>query len=162
MNLVKIKHQDERGEAHYPLYEIDEANDAGISYKDWRKCEEGEWAITDDNIVCQVLTKKVYADNKDRKRIYYRFPFGSKVFKSSSYGRVKVEARGRDYTIIKDGTIVYKKKSDKFHENFVTAYAASFDPDIATALVHQNPTKSQITNGRKFSRSLCTIFRKLT
>ena len=159
MKLVKIQHRDDRGEINYPLYTEEEAKDTGITYKHWTKCEEGDYGISDDGIVCQLITKKVYSSEKGKKRLYYRFPFGEKIFRESSIGRVKLEAKDRDYTLIKDGTIVYKKNPDSEHRDFATAYAVAFDPDLATALTHKNPTQKQIAWGRKFSKT--ETFRKM-
>lgn len=41
----------------WAVYSKEEADEAGIEYVPWREAEEGEWALTDDNYVCQVVRK---------------------------------------------------------------------------------------------------------
>lgn len=55
-----------------------EAKQRGIEYKPWRDCEEGDWALTDDGYVCEVVkVMGPYRETSSRgyTRYQYTFPF---------------------------------------------------------------------------------------
>jgi len=59
MRLEKYK------DKYYQLYTVEEAHNSGIAYKkDWRNAEEGNYVLTDDNMVVPVL--KIKRIGKDR------------------------------------------------------------------------------------------------
>jgi len=72
---IKINHKD-KGLTEYPIYRLGDAELDGIPFKNWQKCDAGDWAVTDDGYVAEVITKKVYYDARKRKSFYYRMPFG--------------------------------------------------------------------------------------
>jgi len=160
MQMVRIQHRDERGRVNYPLYTKSEADKEKIEYKYWKECEPGDWALSDDDHVCQLLDIKTYRSRDKTARHHYRFPFGYVSFMNSQRKSIKCIAGGRDYTIIKDGCLVYKdKKRGNDKKNFVAAFAATGDADLATAILYPNPSERKITNGRKFIKT--EQFRKM-
>ena len=93
MYTITINHKD-KGLTEYPIYLLDDAKKEGISFKNWQKCEEGEWASTDDGYVAKVIKKKSYTDDAGRKSYYYRMPFGY-IMWNPKYPNKKFCAGGR-------------------------------------------------------------------
>lgn len=75
MFTIEINHRD-KGPTTYSIYTKNEAVSKGLDYKHWQKANEGDYAITDDEYVALVISKKTYYDHNKRQSFYYRMPFG--------------------------------------------------------------------------------------
>ena len=76
---IDINHRDQ-GKVVYTVYRKNEAEDKEIEYKYWRNAEEGDYAISDDDYVSKVISKRVYKATDGRDSIYLRFPWGNTFF----------------------------------------------------------------------------------
>lgn len=56
-NRLKKAHEDR------VIYTLDEAIENGIVYKPWIECVEGEWGLSDDGYVTELINKKQYGDD---------------------------------------------------------------------------------------------------
>jgi|TARA_Y100000310_G_scaffold2652_1_gene3426 hypothetical protein len=61
----------------YHIYMKEEADDQGIEYTEWKKCEPGHYSVTDDGWVALLLKKKTYTNKNGVSNTYYVFPFKS-------------------------------------------------------------------------------------
>jgi hypothetical protein len=72
----------------FDVFTKEEATTLGIKYKkDWRNADKGDWILTSDNKVLQVL-KKRQENKKDRKKpvVYIRTGYGEvPTYKSNIY-----------------------------------------------------------------------------
>lgn len=59
---IKIRGKESRV---YPIYTKAEADELGIDYKPWREAEAGDYIISDDGIVGELLYKKPIVDQSD-------------------------------------------------------------------------------------------------
>ena len=115
MYTIKIEHRDV-GLTEYPIYSQEEADKEGIKYKHWQKCDKGDWALTDDGYVAEVIKKKSYFDADKRESLYYRMPFGY-IMWNPKYPNKRFACGGRDsnttftgkpYIEVKNGSDRYK------------------------------------------------------
>lgn len=63
----------------FTVYTKEEADSLGISYKDLVYCDAGDWCITTDGYVCQVIRRVVYPDTSHyhhRNTTVWYFGFG--------------------------------------------------------------------------------------
>lgn len=93
MFTIEINHRD-KGPTTYSIYTKDEAVFEGLDYKHWQKADEGDYAITDDEYVALVISKKTYYDHNKRQSFYYRMPFGY-IMWNSKYPNKKFNCGGR-------------------------------------------------------------------
>jgi len=63
------------------VYTVEEAGEEGLEVVNWREAVTGQWALTDDGYVAQVLNHKSYQNARKQVRKYMRFVF-CKVFVS--------------------------------------------------------------------------------
>ena len=56
MYTIDIKHRDQ-GLVSYKVYRKNEADNEKINYKYWKEAQEGDYAISDDEYVSQIITK---------------------------------------------------------------------------------------------------------
>ena len=61
----------------YFIYMEEEAKAKEIQYTHWKKCEPGQFSVTDDGWVGQLLKKKTYTNKNGVSNTYYVFPFKS-------------------------------------------------------------------------------------
>ena len=92
MYVISINHK--KGKADYEILTKDEANERKIEYKYWKDAEEGDWAISDDDWVAEVIRKKEYPSNRSWTNIYLRLPWGYTFF-STKHPSKKFNAEGR-------------------------------------------------------------------
>ena len=114
MYTIKIEHRD-IGLTEYPIYRQEEADIERIPYKHWQKCEEGDWALTDDYYVAKVIKKKSYFDDQKRESLYYRMPFGY-IMWNPKYPNKHFACGGRDSNTTFTGKsgIEVKNGSDRY------------------------------------------------
>ena len=65
MFVITIKHKD-IGPTEYPVYTKNEADSKDITYLHWQQANAKQWALTDDDYVAKVISKKSYQD-KDKE-----------------------------------------------------------------------------------------------
>ena len=94
MYTIKIEHRN-IGPTIYKVYSKREADKKEVMYEHWTKARQGEYAISDDNIVAKVIKRKNY-DDKTRKssNTYIRFPWGYHFFNEPNQSKT-LTARGR-------------------------------------------------------------------
>ena len=73
MYEISIKHKDV-GKRVYNIYTKDEADTKGVDYKYWKEANKGEYALTDDNYVGEVIQKKCYTGDNGVDSYYVRMP----------------------------------------------------------------------------------------
>ncbi len=90
-----INHIDEKGTVVYTVYNREEADAAGVKYKDWRVAKEGEYMVTDDGYVAKIIKKKEYSElGTDRIGVYYYTPVGTMIW-HKKYNNTKFKAGTR-------------------------------------------------------------------
>jgi len=82
----------------YHIYMKEEADDQGIEYTEWKKCEPGHYSVTDDGWVCLLLKKKTYTNKNGVSNTYYVFPFKS-FFSKKNHILNYEEYRGKFYRL---------------------------------------------------------------
>ena len=92
MYVISINHKN--GKADYEIYTENEAKRKSIDYKYWKDADEGDWAVSDDGWVAQVIKKKEYPGRNKHSNVYLRLPWGYTFF-SSKYPTKKFKAEGR-------------------------------------------------------------------
>ena len=90
MYEISIKHRD-LGKRTYQIYTKSEADKESIKYVYWKEAEKGQYALTDDNYVSQVIQKKRYDGDNGVSSYYVRMPFGY-AFHSPKYPTQKLKA----------------------------------------------------------------------
>ena len=93
MYEISIKHKD-IGKRTYNIYTKDEADSNEIDYKYWKEADKGEYALTDDNYVGEIIQKKRYTGDNGVDSYYVRMPFGY-AFHSPKYPSQRLKADGR-------------------------------------------------------------------
>ena len=130
MYTINIKHKD-KGLTTYTVYRKDEADDKGISYKKWSKADKGEYAISDDNYVSKVISRRIYKASDGRKNIYIRFPWGYTFYNPNLKTKpLKVQGRQANNTLSGKKYIEVQSKQRKM-KNLATMFAINPDYDIA-------------------------------
>lgn len=74
MDKVKRKFKDKPG--LYTVYTKDEAKKEGIEYVTWRQAKPGDWALTDDDFVMELIRAKTYTDDYGVSKQYMTFSAG--------------------------------------------------------------------------------------
>lgn len=60
----------------YTVYTKDEADKEGIKYVPWRDTKVGEWGLTDDNFVMELIRNKTYTDDYNNSKQFMTFSAG--------------------------------------------------------------------------------------
>ena len=74
MDKVKRKFKDNPGV--FTVYTKDEADKENIDYKPWRHAEVGDWALTDDGFVMELIRANSYSDQYGVKKQFMTFSAG--------------------------------------------------------------------------------------
>jgi hypothetical protein len=75
MYTITINHKD-KGTVHYTVYSKEEADSKGLLYSSWREAQIGDYALSDDNMVAEVIQRKEYSHKEGKKTTYIRMPWG--------------------------------------------------------------------------------------
>lgn len=92
----------------FDVYDVDECSDLSIEYQeDWRNAEKGDWILTSDDKVLQVLNRRVENKKTHKKPvIYIRTGYGEvPTYKSSIFARKCNDwhwDNGHRYDLLKD------------------------------------------------------------
>ena len=55
----------------FDVYDVDECSDLSIEYQeDWRNAEKGDWILTSDDKVLQVLNRRVENKKTHKSQLY--------------------------------------------------------------------------------------------
>jgi len=92
MYVISINHKG--GKVDYEIYTKDEAKRRNIEYRYWKEAEEGDWALSDDGWVAQVIKKAEYPGQSKSSNVYLRLPWGYTFF-SPKHPTKKFKAEGR-------------------------------------------------------------------
>ncbi len=74
MDKIQRKFKDNPG--IFTVYTKDEADKEKIQYVSWRKAKPGDWALTDDNFVMELIRAKAYTDEYGTTKQYMTFSAG--------------------------------------------------------------------------------------
>ena len=93
--VYKLPINHKTGKVWYPIYTKEEAQDNNLSFLHWQEAEEGEYALSDDDVVALVIKKTTYPHAKTGKdTVYLRFPWGYFMYQPF-YKTKKLLAEGR-------------------------------------------------------------------
>ena len=155
---IPINHKD-RGRVVYTVYRKNEAEENGIKFKYWKEAEEGEYAISDDDYVAKVITRKNYVAENGRASVYLRFAWGY-TFYNPKYASKKLVVAGRKTNVTFTGKsyIEVQAGQDKM-KNLAAMYALKPDYDVAIEWALGSVTSSQ---RRKWNRTMKSeVFKKM-
>ena len=138
MYTIDIHHKGDKKPTAYNIYRKEEADDKEIEYKNWRKANEGDYALSDDEYVAKVISKSVYKPTS----IYIRLPYGY-TFYNPRYSSVKLNASGRRANNTISGKTHWEVLSGgQKMKNLAMVYAQTMDYDKTINHVLDNPSDS--------------------
>jgi len=138
MYTIDIHHKGDKKPTSYKIYNKTEADDKEIEYKEWRKANEGDYALSDDEYVAKVISKSVYKPTS----IYIRLPYGY-TFYNPRYSSVKLNASGRRANNTISGKTHWEVLSGgQKMKNLAMVYAQTMDYDKTINHVLDNPSDS--------------------
>jgi len=145
---VTVKHKGDKLATKYIYYEQCEADNEGIEYVYWKYAKnDGDWILTDDNIVVQVITIKKYMKGKKQK-VYYRLPQGG-IFWNPKIKNTKLSVRTRSGDMV---TMLRDRTADGRWKNYATTMAITGDRDISIETAFGSIPKKQFYMFRKQSK----------
>ena len=151
MYTVNIHHKGDKESTSYRIYRESEAQDKNIDYKYWKEANAGDYAISDDNYVAKVISRREYASNHSIPNIYLRFPWGF-TFYNPKYKSKKLNVKGRKTNVTMSGKSYIEVQSgqDKM-KNLATMFAIKPDYDLAIEWAMGAVTDSE---RRKWKRTM--------
>ena len=158
MYTVKIDHKS-LGRKSYTIYRKNEADKEGLKYVYWKDAQKGDYALSDDNYVAEVINRKKYPSNHDIDNIYLRFPWGY-TFYNPKYPSKKLKVSGRktNTTFTGKPALEVKSKQDML-KNLAMAYSITWDYNLALDMVLKTYTPAEF---KKWKRSMKTeVFNKM-
>ena len=131
MYTINIKHKGDKEPTTYTIYRSKEAKEQNIQFKYWKDADKGDYAISDDNYVAKVISRREYPDNNGASNIYLRFPWGYTFF-SPKYPNKKLNVKGRktNTTFTGKSYIEVQAGQDKM-KNLAEMFALKPDYDLA-------------------------------
>tara|TARA_R100000781_G_scaffold114966_1_gene88162 strand:- start:5669 stop:6427 length:759 start_codon:yes stop_codon:yes gene_type:complete len=126
MYEITINHKDV-GKKTYTIYTKDEADKENLPYSHWKDAKEGEWALSDDDFVSKVITKKNYPTKNAMDNIYLRFAWGYHFFNPKYKGKeLNVKGRKSNTTLSGKRPIEVKSKQERM-KNLAMVYAQTMN-----------------------------------
>ena len=155
---IDIKHRDQ-GKVVYTVYRKNEAKEKDIEYKYWRDAEEGDYAISDDDYVSKLISKRVYTSADGRDSVYLRFPWGYTFF-NPKYASKKLVVAGRKTNVTFTGKSYIEVQSGQDNmKNLAQMFALKPDYDLAIEWAIGATTQSQ---RRKWKRTMKSeVFKRM-
>ncbi len=136
MYTIDIHHKGDKEATTYTVFNKKEAKEKDIDYKHWRKANEGEYGVSDDNYVAKVISRAKYKSTS----IYIRFPYGYTFF-NPNYSSVKLNASGRKANNTISGKTQWEVLSNgQTMKNLAMVYAQTMNYDKAIDHVFKNPS----------------------
>ena len=115
-----------------------------ISFTHWKKAKEGEYCISDDDYVAEVLKRKEYESDRNQPTLYIRTPYGY-IMHNPKYKSQKFYAEGRStpWTLTGKPALEVQSRSERW-KNLALAYVSTnFDADLAIDMVMGQTTPQQ-------------------
>ena len=139
---ISIKHKD-KGRVNYTIYTKEEADEESIPYKPWNEAQIGEYALSDDNYVAEVIQRKEYTAKNGVDNIYIRVPWGY-TFYAPRYAAPTFNSSGRlsNSTLSGKPQLEVRKGSEEWRA-LSTAYSTCFKADLAIELAFPKATDNK-------------------
>jgi hypothetical protein len=155
---IDIKHKDQ-GKVVYTVYRKNEAENNEIKFKHWKTAEEGDYALSDDDYVSKVISKRTYTSDTGRDSVYMRFPWGY-TFYNPKYSSKKLVVAGRKTNVTFTGKSYIEVQSGQDNmKNLAQMFALKPDYDLAIEWAIGAVTQSQ---RRKWKRTMKSeVFKKM-
>lgn len=139
MYTIDIHHKGDKDPTTYKVYRQEEADKDNLPYKYWRKANEGEYGVSDDNYVAKVISKSIYKPTS----IYVRFPYGYTFF-NPKYDSVRLIAAGRKSNTTISGKTNWEVLSNgQTMKNLAMVYAQTMNFNKTIDHVIDNPSDNQ-------------------
>ena len=152
MYTITIKHKD-IGSKTYEIYTKEEADKEGLQYNYWKEAREGQWALSDDNFVSKVITRKKYPTNNQIDNVYLRFAWGYTFFNPEYKGKeLKVKGRQSNTTMTGKRPIEVKAKQERM-KNLAMVYARTLNTDDTIAKVCGEINSNQDRRVKRYMRT---------
>jgi hypothetical protein len=130
--MFKITINHKSGRKSYPIYTEKEAVEEGLDFKHWKEADEGNFCISDDGYVAEVIKRKEYESDRAQATLYIRTPYGY-IMHNPNY---KTQSRSHKW------------------KNLALAYVSTnFDADLAIDMVMGQTTPQQ---RRRWKRNIRT------
>ncbi len=154
MYLINIKHKGDKTATAYEIYKKDEAEEAGIEFKHWRSTDAGNWAISDDDYVSKLISRRSYQDQAGRTNVYLRFPWGY-TFYNPKYKSKPLNVAGRETNVTQTGQPYIKVQSKQTKMKALATFFA-LKPDHDEAIEYVMGTDVPLMHRRKWKRTMRT------
>ena len=128
MFTIKINHRG-TGEKIYNIYKEDEAKTNGIDYSYWKEAEAGEYAISDDGYVSELIKKKTYKSADKRNTVYYRFPWGYTFYNPKYPSKTLKMGNRKTNTTLTGKSYIEVHKNSQIMQDLAMIAARFKDPD---------------------------------
>ena len=152
MYTITIKHKD-IGSKTYEIYTKEEADKEGLQYNYWKEAREGQWALSDDNFVSKVITRKKYPTNNQIDNVYLRFAWGYTFFNPEYKGKeLTVKGRQSNTTMTGKRPIEVKAKQERM-KNLAMVYARTLNTDDTIAKVCGEINSNQDRRVKRYMRT---------
>ena len=152
MYTITIKHKD-IGAKTYEIYTKEEADKEGLQYSHWKEAREGQWALSDDGFVSQVITRKKYPTANQIDNVYLRFAWGYTFYNPEYRGReLKVKGRKSNTTMTGKRPIEVKAKQERM-KNLAMVYAQTMNTDETIEKVCGEVTSSENRRIKRYMRT---------
>jgi hypothetical protein len=136
---IDIHHKGDKDPTTYKVYRQEEADKDNLPYKYWRKANEGEYGVSDDNYVAKVISKSIYKSTS----VYVRFPYGYTFF-NPKYDSVRLIAASRKSNTTISGKTNWEVLSNgQTMKNLAMVYAQTMNFNKAIDHVIDNPSDNQ-------------------
>ena len=142
MYEISIKHKD-KGRVNYTIYSKEEADAKSIPYKHWKDAKIGEYALSDDNYVAEVIQRKEYTAKNGVDNIYIRVPWGY-TFYAPKYSAPDFVTKGRlsNSTLSGKPQLEVRKGSEEW-KALAIAYSTCFKADLAIDIAFPDSTPNK-------------------
>lgn len=97
MKIISINHP--TGRVNYRIFTKEEADKEKIKYVDWREAQIGQWALSDDGYVGQVIKRKTYTTKASLLKDFVRTPWGYTFLNKDKGGKFNAEGRKSNTTL---------------------------------------------------------------
>ena len=142
MYEIIIKHRD-KGTVTYNIYTKEEADNEKIAYKPWQEAQIGDYALSDDNYVAEVIQRKEYTSKSGVDNVYIRVPWGYTFYAPryaaptfSTSGRLSNSTlSGKPQLEVRKGTAEWKK--------LASTYGICFKADLAIDMAFPDTSKTK-------------------
>tara|TARA_R100001244_G_C5168323_1_gene131520 strand:- start:2363 stop:3193 length:831 start_codon:yes stop_codon:yes gene_type:complete len=151
MYTINIKHRGDSDVTTYKIYKKKEADSEGLTYVHWKDSQAGGWAISDDDYVSKVISRREYPHRIDGINIYLRFPWGYTFFSPERSSKpLKVQGRKTNVTFTGKSYIEVQSGQNKM-KNLASMFALKPDYDVAIEWALGVVTESE---RRKWKRTM--------